>query len=523
MSYLKIQLTDSFAKAYPNLKSFQINKCVDDYYSLVMQHIFNQKYQYPNKSYSDDEFIFEQTKIRKEIGKVTIDKKQFWVYHLMQKNPRTSLITVTFEGVKGKNSRVTLNPIYKEQIMNELGDLKIEANYDKLQELELSSNNDVIVIPKSLLSFIEQSQRNLGTAGSQNLKDKILKDITVAKTLMTMIKSIEADNGEVCYLAETWKEADTGRLYGQGLSLQRCSQEVRHGALGICHKYDFKASSFALMAGLAEAIDPTIHIQSILEYVKNRTVIRKKLAKMTGTSEKNIKMVFNAMGFGAKVSNSLKTSIRSAIPNEEAFKKLLSCQEFAYIYEDLEKIREVILNYSGFEGSFEFFGKTYNEFDELGQKKTSSQKLAFIYQTMEAYAMKKFCSLSGQTHLLTTHDCIYYEQKLPNEKLLDITYQLDLEFPYLRFEHEKIIPIHTSEDHQKLFKDNLDFEEEHKNFIYQETISSKEYTSPLQSTIIVTPRTNVFDLEEYERTHSDIADYEYEYEYDMNENTTNKY
>ena len=82
--------------------------------------------------------------------------------------------------------------------------------------------------------------------------------------------------------------------------------------------------------------------------------------------------------------------------------------------------------------------------------------------------MFSFADLAGQEPLLTTHDCLYFKQKLSSEKVVDITLQLQQQFPYLRFEHEAIYPITGDAAYEARFADAAQFEREHRQRVAKE-------------------------------------------------------
>jgi hypothetical protein len=292
------------------------------------------------------------------------------------------------------------------------------------------------------------------------------------------------------YLHEHWEVADSGRTYGHGMSLQRMTQEVRHAALGCCHKYDFKASAFALMAGLANAIDPSVNSYALRDYIKNRAAIRQRIAHELGIDVAVVKEIFTALGFGAELKNNQHNAIRGTLakvarqqhdPSERLphdtycnlgvveYQRLIANTTFRFIYDELQIVNHTILSY--FDGTpLVIDGRHYSQIDaKTGKKRNSRQKLAWIYQALESKAMREFASYAQQPVLLTTHDCIYFKQKLPASVVVDATHQLQQTYPYLRFEHEAIYPIATDQYYADLRVEADEFERQHHAFIADET------------------------------------------------------
>jgi hypothetical protein len=341
----------------------------------------------------------------------------------------------------------------------------------------------------SLASFITKTTETIRTTTNGGAyKEKLLRNLTAARQLQAMIHPADSTNASP-YINERWEMADCGRIYGQGYSLQRMPKEVRHAALGVCHKYDFKASAFALMAGLAHAINPSLQFGAVLDYVNNRQVIRLRIADQLNISESVVKTIFTALGFGAELKNNQHNAIRGALATAarmqhdmtvrldratynnlgaEEFKQLVNNQTFGFIYEELQAINATIIEYFKV-NELALGDATYSETDPKTHKKRNDrQKLAWIYQALESMAMKQFADLAQQEPLLTTHDCLYFKQKLPASVVLDVTVQLQQTFPFLRFEHEAIYPIATEAQFAERFSDADNFEQEHKRHIATE-------------------------------------------------------
>ena len=90
--------------------------------------------------------------------------------------------------------------------------------------------------------------------------------------------------------------------------------------------------------------------------------------------------------------------------------------------------------------------------------------------------MQQFCALVVQQEpLLTTHDCIYFKQKLPASVVADVSVQLQDTFPHLRFEHKAIHPIAEDSYFAQRISDADSLELEHKQHIVEEEIAAQGY------------------------------------------------
>ena len=478
-----------------------VNKYVDGMLLMIQE---SWALDYKSTYLQAGEFLFNATKAQKVCGQ--IGTKQQHIYNLMQQHSQTSFVIEVQKGfsvgASSTLSRVVLNQHYRKFILEESTIAAIHTPKKLLDEIEQQANYYVEVDTKSLASYITKTSDTLNDSLSKSTAytDKLRSNLAAANKLLSMVHEPDSEH-QTHYINEQWKQADCGRLYGKGFSLQRMSKEVRHAALGICHKYDFKACAFALMAGLAHAIDSTLKIASVTDYVKYRQSIRSAIAREVNIPVELVKTIFTSLGFGAQLVNNQFHAIRGEIAKHarqshdkniwldkvqynklgnDEYERLINNQTFKFIYEDLESINRTILEYFSKEslGIGEF---TYSDVDpKTSKKRTDKQKLAWIYQALEAQAMIQFCNevrLYGQSELLTTHDCVYFKKSLTNEQVIDIQLKLRERFPYLGFEHEVIFPISTDEHFATYFADANADEEEHRQRMAQMEIDAQGYVS----------------------------------------------
>ena len=498
---LKTKLLEALMLTRPDIgKDYLYDRCVTKYLSAMLPAISEAiSLNYKSTNQPPSEFLFPAAQIAEQIG--TIGKEQQYIYQVMKAHTSTSLLVVIKQGFSkngvSKLSTVKMNPLYEDMIMDELLNLRIEANQKLLDDIEATSNYTVNVEPASLASFIAKTTETIkSTTNGKAYKEKLLRNLMAAKQLQSMIHPADETN-EMPYLKERWEMADCGRIYGQGYSLQRMPKEVRHAALGVCHKYDFKACAFAIMAGLAHEINPTLLLGATLDYIKHRKVIRQEIAADLNINEDLVKTIFTSLGFGAELKNNQHNAIRGALaaaarqqhdPNirlerdiynnlgADEFRRLVENRTFGYIYEELQSINTTIIDYFK-TNELEINGNLYSDINpKTGKKRNERQKLAWIYQALEAVAMEKFAEFANQEALLTTHDCVYFKQKLPNSIVLDATYQLQEKFPYLRFEHKEIYPIAEQTQYEARFADAADFALEHLQHLEREEQDGQRYS-----------------------------------------------
>ncbi len=330
---------------------------------------------------------------------------------------------------------------------------------------------------EALDSYIRATTQSLATKHNSAYNNKLYRNLIASKRIKQ--RAVEQADGSYL-IKEYWDQIDSGRVHGHGLSLQRVAKEVRHAALGRCAKIDFKASSYAILTSLALAIDPNLRVESLKSYIQYRTQVRIRIANAIGISEEWMKTIFTSLGFGAEVKDNPFNSIRKKLGSEK-FNLLVANQEFAYIKQDLDVVRDTILKSDQFKGNeFSVGAYKYSAIDsKTGSKRSRNQKLAWIYQAAERMALDIVIEHMPDNYsmLLPVHDCIYIKQRLSSSVLIELHFRLRKLFPLLSFEQEIIIPIHATQDH---FKRDDGFAAEvaaHRARIAQEELDARGYKS----------------------------------------------
>jgi hypothetical protein len=205
-----------------------------------------------------------------------------------------------------------------------------------------------------------------------------------------------------------------------------------------------------------------------------------------GVSEDWIKTVFTSLGFGAEVKDNPFNTIRKKL-GQEKFNILVANQEFASIKHELDVVRNTILKSEQFSSDeFSIGDYIYKNIDsKSGLKRTKNQKMAWIFQAVERMALEIVINKMPKnfTMLLAVHDCLYIKQSLPSHVLLDLKDEIRQLVPLLDFEQELIIPIHATEDHDKLNLEIASEESAHKKRIYQEEIKARGHKSEFMSSV----------------------------------------
>jgi uncharacterized protein (DUF433 family) len=119
---MRNKLIAQLASKYPTLKRFKVHDCVNRYVDAVMQEIAYRFATITSEDIEAAEFNFAADTVNIEIGQSSLDGKRLRVWTLMHLHTETSLVLVIYEGnsITHRVSKVTLNPRYKKDILNEL-------------------------------------------------------------------------------------------------------------------------------------------------------------------------------------------------------------------------------------------------------------------------------------------------------------------------------------------------------------------------------------------------------------------
>jgi hypothetical protein len=483
---MKQRLVEALSARYPAMKASMATRYVDKYVTAVLTEIATQ-YVLMNREDICNEISFAADKVSAASGRAKIKSKSTYIYSMMQACASTSLVLETYTGnsITHRVSKVLFNPKYKKEIMDAIRSMAIELNTKHLNDLDAKANHSINIDKEALSSYIEATRTSLINPPSLEYEDKLLRNLLVANQLLVQAKEQDGDY----YVDEYWEEIDSGRIQGHGISLQRIAKEVRHAALGRCHRYDFKTASYALMTSLALQLDSTLQIAALKDYIKNRSEIRKRIAADIGISEEWMKEVFTSIGFGAELKDNPYNSIRHKL-GQDKYYKLICNSEFLSIKQQLDQVSNTIHKHAAFaDKGFELLGRTYTQINPKDDKKrTKNQKLAWIYQCMESHALGMFVESVPADYkiMLMVHDCLYLKKQLPLQQLNDIRWKLAQVYPLLNFEHNVIVPIHADGFISRSERNKKQQVETHEEFIAEQERKASGY-EPMHSTVSATP------------------------------------
>lgn len=208
------------------------------------------------------------------------------------------------------------------------------------------------------------------------------------------------------YVAHRYMEQSTGRIGGQGISLQNAPRIVRKAALHGMFDYDIENCQYAIFSHLARQYGfPCFAID---HYLANKSKTREGLALRIGISIGDVKTVLLALMFGSPLSPREENAIPQAIGRDKAL-LLYEDAEFAAIANDIKAGRKMILAKwpdRTLRTLKNAMGKT------ISIKAGAPKKLAHLLQGIEADALRAVLRAFGGAIVLPVHDGFVSLEKL---------------------------------------------------------------------------------------------------------------
>lgn len=478
---LRQQLIEELQKLQSSKNYNFAKKYVDKYVDAVLAELSTQFMLATSDELETGEISFSADAVNKAAGRMSIDGKNTYIYNYFQKHKQLSIVIEKYKGnsLAGRVSKMTINPTYKNGVMQELASAKFHTQSSYLKKLQENATTTIRINTETLRRYIADTQHrlnNLQACHSDAYAEKLIAHRDKAVEILN--SAYEMDRLE--YIDECWVFIDSGRMQGLGVSTQCVAKEVRHAALGPCYRYDFKAASYALMTGLAKHIDSSLNVDVLTDYVRNRSKIRQRIADDIGVDADVMKGIFTAIGFGAQLKRNKNCAIFDKLKKEK-YDLLVKNVEFMTIKKCFDAVTDVLLEHYS-DDDFELCGRQYCSTDKDGEKRNARQKLAWIYQCLESTALGVFYEevKKHREVRLLVHDCIYVDKQLSPAVAADIKYKLRQFFAYLDFEGDEIKPIqalpdvyvcssYVSEDAKKA----LVLRQQHKAFIKAEEERAK--------------------------------------------------
>jgi len=241
------------------------------------------------------------------------------------------------------------------------------------------------------------------------LQTLLLKDLSLnnnsqqliqIKKIFTMLRELDFKGIPV-----TYELRSTGRYFVTNATLQGYFKEVRYAALHSCYEYDLESAHQSILLQLLDqkGIDfPELILMR--EYVDNKKAIREKLSAELGLPLKIVKIILQALTYGARLSRSPEEAIyRECDGDEEAIERVVTHPWLAQYRKVFEKAHQHLI------------GDKKNFKNALGivcEKTGISQQMAHLLQGHERQVIDSLIKRSKKGDIaLLLHDAIVFNGK----------------------------------------------------------------------------------------------------------------
>lgn len=199
-------------------------------------------------------------------------------------------------------------------------------------------------------------------------------------------------------LMQRYRESDSGRLYAQGINLQKIPRAIRAAALNGKWDYDLENCHYSIFSQLAEQYGR--ESKAINHYLKHKKLIREQLSSDLCLPIYEIKTCLISIIYGARNNLFPKNAIPSMIGTRKA-EQLFEHEFFNALMKDVKKGREKIVD------SQEVNNRGYIR-NALGKPikadVTREKVLAHLLQGIEAQALRTIMQTIPEQVILLVHD-----------------------------------------------------------------------------------------------------------------------
>jgi len=209
----------------------------------------------------------------------------------------------------------------------------------------------------------------------------------------------------------TYELRSTGRYFATNATLQGYFKAVRYAALHSCYEYDLESAHQSILLQLLDnkGID-FLELKLLREYVENKEAIRQKLSVELELPLKIVKIILQALTYGARLSRSPEEAIyRECDRNKEAIERVVTHPWLAQYRKVFEKAHKHLI---GDKKSFK------NALGIVCKKAGVSQQMAHLLQGYERQVIDSLIKRTNKGDIaLLLHDAIVFNGKTSSSDL----------------------------------------------------------------------------------------------------------
>ena len=271
-------------------------------------------------------------------------------------------------------------------------------------------------------NFSSKIQLNIGAIDEiiRDLEDRFELSNKDKRLLSTskMVKHLSGDNG---IFLQQYRESDSGRLYGIGISLQNCPKKLRNAALRDQFNIDISNCHFAILQGLA--LKHGLDTPQIDYYVNNRNDELRRLSGLTGEEEKDIKIALLAIIYGAGISN--QKALTQIL--KDGCEEFISDIEVIALHNEVGLVGREIIDLDRRTSQLKYLKNVLGKSIEYSSKEFGSM-LSHILQGYEAKIMRLVIEKHSDKISLLLHDGYIFKEEIDVREIeQDIKEQIGLD------------------------------------------------------------------------------------------------
>jgi len=443
------QLPKQFMLKFPDMKQEIAQKHFNKYLDIMR-----------------NELLYQLPKFNDDIDIVNINLNRLWSYRFNYKNTQyyiwkefKDLLPFVYISDLATGSNLT-GRISKGMITNQKYiDLLIDtADTKQLVDMFYGSYqiNDMNMIPidmKSIRGYIASTEHKLNTSDTNiQHRKKMIANLRQAKYIKLIAEYYYPKLG-MYVLPHIPSKSEYGRTYYKGLNLQNCSKEVRAATLGTHYQYDMYAMVFAIKLYLADEIlkkqgnSVWREFSYTTDYLENKDVIRKQLAKHIQAYPDGVKLVKQAItsiGFGSRISDGSwlegltwqTTSIKDIIKNRHDLQRFINDDWVKNFHNEQKQLTKLIVDdYLKNQG----FVETIQNLRDIKSNNGNWSKqriMSYIFQNIESHIINTITE--DLNIIIKIHDAFLMKNKIPTEKLLDIKTTLNKTSEFFKLEMAEV-------------------------------------------------------------------------------------
>ena len=483
MNMNAFQLPKSFIQKFPDMKQEKAERYLNKYLQIVRDQLLRQI------PYIEDNMV-----------NINLDK--LWSYQFQYNNHTyyiwkefSHLLPFVYISDETTGSNLT-GRISKGMITNQKYiDLLIDTTDTKqLVDMFYGSYelNDMIMIPidmKSIRGYIASTEHKLNTSNTNDQhRKKMIANLRQAKYIKLIAEYYYPKYG-MYVLPHIPSKSEYGRTYYKGLNLQNCSKEVRAATLGTHYQYDMYAMVFAIKLYLADEIlkpqGKTVwrEFSYTTDYLENKDMIRKRLAKHIQAYPDGIKLVKQAItsiGFGSRISDGSwlegltwqTTSIKDIIKNRHDLQRFINDDWVKNFHNEQKQLTKLIVEDYMKDQNFVEKIQTLRDIKSTNGNYSKQRIMSYIFQNIESHIINTITE--DLNIIIKIHDAFLMKNKIPTEKLLDIKRILNNTSEFFKLEFTEVEGWNSF--------DSVLLELEHQAFIEEQ----ERYANGYKSTFVQT-------------------------------------